>query len=128
MSWDLDAQFNLFVALIQFRVSRRNKINIMADRSADVSRSCAGALHNIHSARALEWNRDTIRFLSLARTQHLHFFFDNASAISFYRPRRVVFAVWNSLRILFRVRLWMKSYRRYFQFQLDRVGSETRYF
>lgn len=38
----------------------------------------------------------------------MHFFFDNASAISFYRPHRVVFAVWNSLRILFRVRLWIK--------------------
>lgn len=42
LSWDLDAQFNFFVTVIQFRVSHRNKINNGGSMSP-ASRSCARA-------------------------------------------------------------------------------------
>lgn len=88
----------------------------MADRSAAGadgtrrSRSCARAApqsqHSLAGRARVEPRYDTF-FVSRSHAAFA-FFFDNASAISFYRPHRVVFAVWNSLRILFRVRLSIK--------------------
>jgi hypothetical protein len=126
LSWDLDAQFNLFVTVIQFGVSRRNNIYNGGSNCAEDSRSCVSAAQYSLAARARVEPRYDTFFVSRSHAA-LAFFFDNASAISFYRPHRVVFAVWNSLRILFRARLWMKTYR-YFQFQSTFCTWESTWF
>lgn len=112
------------LSMIQFSVSRRNKINnggSICGRFAQLR--LRTAQYSLAARARVEPRYDTF-FVSRSHAA-LAFFFDDASAISFYRPHRVVFAVWNSLRILFRVRLWMKLYRKYFQF-LNEFTWETR--